>query len=267
MKRLILLAVILGCGLIACKKGKGDKVVAEVGKTRLTLSEFNAQIPKDYTLSPEQRVDLLNKWVNSELLYQEARRQGLEKNDTVKTRLRQLTKEYVVNEFIQRTAQKVSVSREEMYDYFNKYKNDFLNQVKIVQILLPDQATAQRTLEEIKAGADFKKLAAERSLDRLTAQGQESNYFGRGAGDPTLEETVFSLKIGDTSPIIQAPDGFHIVKLVDKKQVKQDIAFEDVAEYIYTVLYYKQSRGVVEGLLDQIRKKETVKLHPEALIQ
>ncbi len=267
MKRLILLIVLIGCGLVACKKNTADKVVAEVGKTRLTLSEFNAQIPKDYTLSPQQRVDLLNKWANSELLYQEALRQGLEKNDTVKARLRQLTKEYVVNELIQRSAQKVSVSRQEMFDYFNKYKNDFLNQVKIVQILLPDQATAQQTLDEIKAGADFKKLAAERSLDRLTAQGQESNYFGRGTGDPTLEETVFSMKIGDISPIIQAPDGLHIVKLVDKKQIKQDVVFDDVAEYIYTVLYYKQSRGVVESLLDQIRKKETVKLHPETLIQ
>jgi parvulin-like peptidyl-prolyl isomerase len=265
MKRYLLLMGIIGLGLAACKKGKADKVVAEVGKTRLTTTEFNAQIPKEYSLSPEQRVDFLNKWVNSELLYQEAHRLGLEKNDTVKTRIRQLTKEYLVNEFIQREAQKVSVSKQEMFDYFNKYKNDFLYQVKIIQILLPDQLTAQRTLDEIKAGADFKKIAAERSLDRTTAQGQESNYFGRGTGDPALEENIFSLKPGELSGVIPAPDGFHLVKLIDKKQVKKDVAFEEETEYIYTVLYYQKSRRTVESLLAEAKKKQKVELHPELL--
>jgi len=264
---LAVIGILVMVGAFAgCKKtGKPEKVLAEVGPTRLTVAEFNTQIPKDYALSAEQRLDFLNKWVNSELLFQEAHRQGLEKNDTVKARIGQLTKEYVVNEFIQREATKVSVSRQEMFDYFNKFKNDFLYQIKIVQIILPDQITAERTLAEIKTGASFEKLAAERSLDRLSAMGKESNFFARGTGDPTLEESIFSLKPGEISGVIPAPDGFHIVRLVDKKQVKKDLAFEDETEYIYTVLYYKKSRSTVESVLADLKKKQKVVLHPEAL--
>lgn len=257
--------LILSGVFVGCKKDSTDKVVAEVGATRLTVAQFNTQIPKDYTLSPEQRIDYLNKWVNSELLFQEARREGLEKNDTIKTRIAQLAKEYVVNEYIQRQAAKVSVSRQEMFDYFNKFKNDFLYQVKIIRIILPDPVTAERTLAEIKAGASFEKLAAERSLDRMAAMGKESNFFARGTGDPGLEEKIFALKPGEISGVIQAPDGFYLVKVVDKKQVKKDVAFEDQTEYIYSVLYYQKSRSTVESLLAEMKKKSKVVLHPEVL--
>ena len=49
---------------------------------------------------------LLDKWINSELLYQEAERQGMAKDEKIKIQAEQLAKEYIVNAFLKEEAAK-----------------------------------------------------------------------------------------------------------------------------------------------------------------
>lgn len=263
MKKVLLFLVLIG--LLGCKKGKEGKVVAKVGSAKLTLKEFNAQIPEGYVLTKQQKLGLLDKWVNSELLYQEAKNRGIDKDENIQARLKQVEKEFIVNEFLQKEAKKVSITQADVFDYFNKHKSDFLYEVKILQIILPDSASAVRTFQDIKRGADFQKLARERSLDRSVSHGEPTKYFGRGAGDPLLEEEIFKLKPGEVSGIIKSADGYHIIKLVDKKQTKKDVSFDDVAQYIYNLLTYKRSRQLVDSLIKELKAKTEVKIYPESL--
>jgi len=262
MRRALLFLILIG--LSGCKKKK-ERVVAEVGTTKLTLKEFNAQIPEGYVLTKQQKIGLLNKWVNSELLYQEAKARGIDKEEDIQARLKQVEKEFIVNEFLQREAKKLSITQADVFDYFNEHKSDFLYEVKILQIILPDSASAARTLQEIKGGADFQKLARERSLDRSISHGEPTKYFGRGAGDPLLEEEIFKLKPGEVSGILKSADGYHIIKLVDKKQTKKDVSFDDVAQYIYNLLTYKRSRELVDSLIRELKAKTEVKIYPDSL--
>lgn len=264
MKRVLPILILIG--ILSCKKEKEEKVViAKVGDTRLTLKELNAQIPEGYLLNKQQKLGLLDKWTNSELLYQEAKRQGIDKDETLRTRLLQVEKEFIVNEFLQRETKKLSVTQADVFDYFDKYKDSFLYEVKVLQIILPDSLNAKRTLEEVKKGADFQKLARERSLDRTVAQGEPTKYFGRGTSDPLLEEEIFKLKPGKVSGILKSTTGYHIIKLVDKKQTKKDISVDDVAQYIYNLLTYKRSRELVDSLIKDLKSKTKVEIYPETL--
>ena len=79
------------------------------------------------------------------------------------------------------------------------------------------------TLEEIRKriekGEDFSKLAKMFSQDVATAsKGGDLGYFEEGEMVEAFEEVAFSLKPGETSPVVRTPRGFHIIRAVDVKE-------------------------------------------------
>lgn len=83
----------------------------------------------------------------------------------------------------------------------------------------PLRAKAQRVLERARAGEDFAKLAREMS----DAPGAASNggQVGLRSADrlpPLFLEAVKNLQVGGVSDIVRSAAGFHIVKVLDKRQ-------------------------------------------------
>lgn len=88
--------------------------------------------------------------------------------------------------------------------------------VHAFHILLKTQAEAQSVLDKVKAGGDFKKLAAEYSID----PGAEKNlgdlgYFSRGDLIKEFEEVAFNLKVNETSGIVKTTLGYHIIRRIE----------------------------------------------------
>ncbi|MBI2875859.1 MAG: peptidylprolyl isomerase [Candidatus Tectomicrobia bacterium] len=76
---------------------------------------------------------------------------------------------------------------------------------------------AQHVLDKLKAGEDFTELAKKYSQDPSSAE-EGSNYFKRGDLLPTLEEAAFKLKSGEITPIMRTQYGFHILKVIEKRE-------------------------------------------------
>ena len=93
------------------------------------------------------------------------------------------------------------------------------------------RAQAEKVLEEIKAGADFAKLAAERSADKgSAAKGGDLGFFGRGKMVPEFEAAVFALQAtGDLSGVVESQFGYHIIQLQEKKPASVR-SFEEVKD-------------------------------------
>lgn len=93
------------------------------------------------------------------------------------------------------------------------------------------RAQAEKVLEEIKAGADFAKLAAERSADKgSAAKGGDLGFFGRGKMVPEFEAAVFALQAtGDLSGVVESQFGYHIIQLQEKKPASIR-SFEEVKD-------------------------------------
>ncbi|MEO0116912.1 MAG: peptidylprolyl isomerase [candidate division WOR-3 bacterium] len=264
MKKIILL-VLFAFLILFCEKGD---YIARVGNSYLTKKALDAQLPSGVELPKENLSQVLEKWVSAELLYQEAKRKGLDKREDIKYRLEQLVKDYLVNEFVEEEVGKITVSPAEALDYFNKHKEEFLYEVKISRIVVADENLANSLLAAIKSGKDFKALAQEFSQDLVLKGGEESVYIPRGSlNDPTLEEIIFSLAPNSISEVIKTQEGYQIIKLIDKKKVKKDISFKDVSEYINNVLKYRKSREHLDNLLAALRSKTKVEIRPEAYFQ
>ncbi|KPV95613.1 Peptidyl-prolyl cis-trans isomerase D [Pseudoalteromonas sp. P1-9] len=87
------------------------------------------------------------------------------------------------------------------------------------------QAKAEEILAELQNGADFEKLAEEKSDDLVSAElGGDLDWIDRDMMDPEFETAAFALEsVGDISEIIKTEFGYHIIKLTDyePEQVKE----------------------------------------------
>lgn len=248
---------------------KNEPVIAKVGSANLTKKELGLQIPSGVRLTQVNVSSLIDKWINTELLFQEARRRKIDKDETLQVQMNQLIKELLVNKLLEQEMDKISVSQQEVFDYFTKHKEDFLSEVKISRIVLSDESLAYRVHSQLVAGADFKTLAQNLSQDRVLEKGAESKYFSRGVGDPraggdpNLEEAIFALETNQISSVIKSQEGFQIVKLIDKQKVKKDIALAEVEDYINSVISYRKSREMLDSMIANLKAKTTISEHPE----
>jgi peptidyl-prolyl cis-trans isomerase SurA len=85
--------------------------------------------------------------------------------------------------------------------------------------------------QRLLKGENFEELAKKYSDDRNSARnGGILPWFGAGRMVESFEEAAFALKKqGDISPVIRTPFGFHIIKLIDKKEIG---TFDEVKESI-----------------------------------
>jgi parvulin-like peptidyl-prolyl isomerase len=81
--------------------------------------------------------------------------------------------------------------------------------------------------EQIVAGADFGKLADIHSQCKRSAPGN-NGYWGeferRDFIEPKMRDAVFRLKPGEVSDVLEDEEGFHLVKVLDAKNVPSNLA-------------------------------------------
>lgn len=95
------------------------------------------------------------------------------------------------------------------------------------------EAKLEQVLEGLKNGEEFADLAKQYSDDLYSADlGGMLGWIEQGSsGAPELEELAFSLEPGGVSEPLRLADGFHILKLEDKKEAR-DLTLDEVREGI-----------------------------------
>jgi foldase protein PrsA len=81
---------------------------------------------------------------------------------------------------------------------------------------------AEEVLAKVKAGEDFAELARKYSQDTSASNGGDLGFFGKGQMVAEFEAAAFALEPGKTSELVKTKFGYHIIKVVEKKddQVK-----------------------------------------------
>lgn len=128
----------------------------------------------------------------------------------------------------------INVSDRDVKEFFNIYKDSLpavSEEFELAHIFLERKISdpekkegrriAQLILDSIKSGADFSELAKRNSSDSMSAiQGGDLGYAKKGTFVKEFEETVFNMKVGEVSDIVETQFGFHIIKLTEKQGEK-----------------------------------------------
>lgn len=79
------------------------------------------------------------------------------------------------------------------------------------------KARAEKLLAQLKAGADFAKLAKECSTCPSAPKGGDLGWFKRGMMAKEFEDAAFSLQPGQLSGVVKTQFGYHIIKLTGRR--------------------------------------------------
>ena len=156
----------------------------------------------------------------------------------------------------------VIISEEAAKNYYdqNKARYGTEEQRRASHILIApegsDKAGARKKAEEVLAKVkaapnDFAKLARENSKDPgSAAQGGDLGFFGRGMMVKPFEETVYRLKTGEISDIVETDFGFHIIRVTEIKPA-QAKPFAEVRADIERELKNQQAQKNFTEAADQ----------------
>ncbi|MEQ1533083.1 MAG: peptidylprolyl isomerase [Sideroxydans sp.] len=113
---------------------------------------------------------------------------------------------------------------------------------------LAAKAKAELVLKQVQqAPAKFAALAKQYSQDPgSAANGGDLGMFGRGAMVKPFEDSVYSLKVGEVSGLVQSDFGYHIIKLTAIKAAKTQALADVKAAISQRVKFQKASDKFAE---------------------
>lgn len=162
--------------------------------------------------------------------------------------------------------------------YYKEHADSFQKpeQVRISHILVAfdpngtpaEKVQAQKQInevqEQIRQGKDFANLAKAFSSCPSAAQGGDVGFLSRGQMEATFETAAFALQQkGQYSDIILTSQGFHILRLTDRKNA-ETVAFEEVREDVAREMRQAQLHEFMRSLLTDLRGKANIKHVPVA---
>lgn len=206
--------------------------------------------PDFSTFDETIKQNVLRGMVSEKLIFQEAVKEGYDKSEEVQKRLESLKKQLIMQSFMESKAKTLVTDSQLKAAYAAKtssMKNE--EEVRARHILVASEDEAKAIAKQVKEGADFEKLAAEKSQDKGSGtQGGDLGYFTKDKMVPEFAEAAFKMKKGDISNPVKSSFGWHVIKLEDRRKVKipsfeemreelqADVANEAVQKYVETLL-------------------------------
>jgi len=149
-------------------------------------------------------------------------------------------------------------SEDDLKAYFEANKETtFATTPKEVQashILLNTKEEAEAALAELKAGKDFAALAKEKSQDPGSKDnGGELGFFGAGVMNQRFETAAFALAKGETSEVVEADNGFHIIKVTDIKEAVVP-AYDEVKDDVKSAYFDEKLGTELQAWLETLKQ-------------
>ena len=117
------------------------------------------------------------------------------------------------------------------------------------------KAKAEGLLKQARAGADFSELAKKNSEDEASAKnGGDLDYFGRGRMVPEFDQAVFAMQPGTISDVVKTQYGYHVIKLVDRKNATTR-PLAEVRQQLNDQLAYQRAQAQAADLAQNLEKQ------------
>ena len=256
MKRVwILLFLLVVC---ACGKKTSDSsvVLARVNEDMLTLEMLeNALFP--HQRSKEQIRTYIHDWVNDAILFQEAKKIGIDKDRLLLNKSRDYFIKLVVSSYLEtKTAPVAGLTKESVRIYYKDNLSGFMRATDeaVLRHFITDNLSEAREIR--------KKLIRKRSgetIDELfSVYGVDTETVKKGRLIQELDDVVFSNKdLGVVGPII-TNKGFHIIDILKKNKKGSRIGLEDAYDEIYQRVIKQIQVDLMNSLVDSLRKNSKI---------
>ena len=155
----------------------------------------------------------------------------------------------------------IQVTDAQLHSAYNNQQSDFTTpeRVQARHILLKSDASndaavkakAEALLKQLQGGADFGKLAKEKSEDQGSAVNNgELGWLVKGQTVKPFEDSAFSLKPGQMSGLVKTEYGYHIIQVEAHEQAHVK-SFDEVKAQLTTDLQKQAAANQMQNLADK----------------
>ncbi|MGL6046332.1 MAG: peptidylprolyl isomerase [Vogesella sp.] len=198
--------------------------------------------------SPALREDVRQRLINRELVLQAANKAGLDKSPEFASRLAEARNDLLQQAFFEAASKNRPVSDADVKAEYDRYASQFkdVKEVQVRQIILADEAAANKAIAALKKGAKFDQMAKAQSLDTASKErGGDLGWGNLAAMEPPLAEALKAIGKGQISAKpLQSQMGWHIFKVEDIRNA-QPLAFDSIKARIAQDLQEKAVRDAV----------------------
>ena len=257
--------------------GGGSAAAGEVVATYKSHTLTSGQLTKElerlpvpsrsYLSSPERKRQFVENLVMNDLLYEEGRGAGYDRDEDIERQVNDLRKRLVVQRVMRQYQTPPTITDEQVRAYYDQSPDLYsTTQIQASHILVKDEATAREILAEVKAHPEkFADLAREKSTDTTSAKkGGDLGIFGQGRMVPEFERAAFALKPGEISDVVKTQYGYHIITVTDRKEGERR-PFDQVKEQIRATLRTKGLQEQVQAHLETLKKEAGLQINEDAL--
>jgi peptidyl-prolyl cis-trans isomerase C len=245
----------------------GRKELARINDLSISLEEFR-QMSEKQPLEGKMRLldekgmrDFLEKYViTREVLYQEAKKKGFDKNKEILAKVEDFRRAMIIDGLIEEVLKgKSEATEQEIQRYYRENKSLFTEplEIKIRHIVVNSEPLLKEVLTRLSNGESFEKLASTYNIDRTREDGGNLGYIRRGQMAPSFaqfEEAAFSLvKKGDMSEVVRTPHGYHIIQMEEMRGASLR-PFEQVKEKIR---FFLQAKKKQEAYLEYVKETKS----------
>ena len=230
---------------------------------RLAEDEIGNNIPN---MSPEQKREYLVTYLADLIvLSQAAEQQKLGDSADVKRQLSFDRNKVLMEALLQKAGKAAQTD-----DALHKVYDDAVKQMKGEEevharhILVATEQDAKDIEAQLKNGADFAKLAKEKSKDPSgAANGGDLGWFTKDQMVPEFADAAFKLAKGQISDPVKTQFGWHIIEVVDKR-IKPTPTFEQVKPQLENYVAHRAQAELVASLRKSAKIERLDKPAPPA---
>jgi peptidyl-prolyl cis-trans isomerase C len=252
---------------ISCRQKIQGPIVARVGQHVLTLDDLYKSIPPEYSdfITREQMINYVKQWIDNQILFEEALRLKIDKEDAIKVRLARMKQDLLCAEMINRnsiSSQNIQISDDMIQNYYNENKNKFLREkdaARYIQIVVEDATTAWSV--RTQANPDNFLFLASKYSKIPVADPRTVPFVNISDIPPQIAQEITSIRVKGTSNPIKTDLGFHLVHVLDKQPKGSIRKIEEVRDDIINVLSTKTQNAAIEQMLSGLRSKMAVEVH------
>jgi peptidyl-prolyl cis-trans isomerase C len=256
----ILISLGLAVGVVNAKSEKEDTVVATVNGDKIMKSALDGYLqiiqksPSGAKVKVEEALDDL---IATELALQEAKKTDILSRDEIKKKIADFTRNVILTTWTKEKVQSFKISDDEIKaEYDATVKKLASKEFNARHILLKKEDEAKAVIKEIANGADFAKLAKEKSTGPSASNGGSLGWFKAQTMVPAFANAVKEMKKGEVSKEpVKTQFGWHVIKLEDSRDAKLP-----ALKTLKPKIERKISQKKMLAYMDEIKKTADIKI-------
>jgi peptidyl-prolyl cis-trans isomerase C len=236
-------------GLAPMSHAADDNVLATVNGKSITQQDYD-QFLRDNTKSGNaSKEQVLNELISRELVYQDALKQGIDKDPELLGKLEQLKLNLILSAALDKAMNSAELGDDQLKKLYDERVANFnVKEYKASHILLKNKSDAEKVITELDMGGDFAELAKKKSTGPTGKKGGDLGWFAPQQMVPEFSSAVSQMEKGNyTKQPVKTKFGWHVIKLEDTRQAEPP-SFDSVKPQLQRMVQQQRANEYLQSL-------------------